>query len=87
MTRQIDLIAHCSPQIAQLHRKHQRWRYNSICALLRHSKGPEAIAPMALEVDVIAVRIDDNHGEFNSEDRMPEPSEIMGFCLSLVSLV
>ena len=45
--------------------------------------------PLELEeaVDLIAVRMNGNKGSFNPEDRMPDPSEVIGFCLSLVSLV
>lgn len=45
--------------------------------------------PLMLEeaLDVIAVRIDGNHGVFDEEDRMPVPAEIISLCPSLVSLV
>ena len=45
--------------------------------------------PLELEeaIDLIAVRMNGNEGSFNPEDRMPDPSEVIGFCPSLVSLV
>ncbi|KAJ9412649.1 hypothetical protein FOXG_17298 [Fusarium oxysporum f. sp. lycopersici 4287] len=45
--------------------------------------------PLTLKeaVDVIAVRIDSRPGYFDPEDRLPCPSEITGFCPSLVSIV
>ena len=38
-------------------------------------------------VDLIAVRVNGGEGSYNPEDRMPDPSEVIGFCPSLVSLV
>jgi hypothetical protein len=51
---------------------------------LSHSEKPITLQET---VDIIAIRIDQTHGRFNREDRMPDPSEIIGFCPSLVSIV
>jgi hypothetical protein len=51
---------------------------------LSHSEKPITVQEA---VDIIAIRIDQTHGRFNEEDRMPDPSETIGFCPSLVSIV
>ncbi|RKK66735.1 hypothetical protein BFJ69_g15137 [Fusarium oxysporum] len=45
--------------------------------------------PLTLKeaVDVVAVRIDSRPGYFDSDDRLPCPSEITKFCPSLVSII